>query len=392
MFHTPLNEITFEQVENFCRTFPEGVRVEYKLELIKDIPKVISSFANSSGGIWIVGVKTDGSTNLPRFPLEGMKRRAGVEEQIIQSAHSGVYPPITPDVRILDVPGKPDHMLVVVKVPESVEAPHAIENSTRVYVRNASTTEPYELADIDRIAYFIKRREQPEGKREELIARMISRSWCGGMRTRVIVAPTYPRGMLVPHDLLLQRAQLLQAQGASRYLRVCRLIHQGISSVGTSPGQREYYFEANTYGVVLCEEPAQIAGHAPDFLDNSIRTPFVYLPHLLAPIGSTLNIAIPLLKGQVTNVLIRCDLVDWDGVGYLGENYSRLVSPGAVAKDHQLSDGSISVSVPAILETLPENRVAVITEVMRQVLWAFNVSHADLGTRVSESLKANKLV
>ena len=56
MFHTPLAEITFEQIENFCRTFPEGVRVEYKRELIKDIPKVISSFANSSGGIWIIGV------------------------------------------------------------------------------------------------------------------------------------------------------------------------------------------------------------------------------------------------------------------------------------------------------------------------------------------------
>ena len=165
--------------------------------------------------IWIIGVKTDASTNLPSFPLDGMKRRGGVEEQIVQSAHSGIYPPITPDVRVFDVPGKPDHILAVVKVSESVEAPHAIENSTKVYVRNASTTEPYELADIDRIAYFIKRREQPERRREELINQIVSRSWCGGMRTRVIVAPIYPRGLLVPHDLLLQRAQLLQTQGAS---------------------------------------------------------------------------------------------------------------------------------------------------------------------------------
>ena len=251
MFHTLLNEITFEQVENFCRSFPEGVRVEYKIEVTNNIPKVISSFANSSGGIWIIGVKTDASTNLPIFPLEGMQRRAGVEEQIIQSAHSGIYPAITPDVRVLDVPGKPDHMLVVVKVPESVEAPHAIENSTKVYVRNASTTEPYELADIDRIAYFIKRREQPERKREELIAHMVSRSWAGGTRTRVIVAPTYPRGTLVPHDLLLQRARLLQSESAVRYLRNGRLIHEGISSVGESPGQKQYYFEANTYGIVF---------------------------------------------------------------------------------------------------------------------------------------------
>jgi len=392
MFHTPLNDITFEQVENFCRTFPEGVRVEYKREVTKDIPKVVSSFANSSGGIWIIGVTTDASTNLPRLPLEGMKRRGGVEEQITQSSHSGIYPAITPDVRVLDVPGKPDHMLVVVKIPESVEAPHAIENSTKVYVRNASTTEPYELADIDRIAYFIKRREQPERKREELIARMVSRSWCGGMRTRVIVAPTYPRGMLVPNDLLLRRAELLQAQHASGSHREFRLIHEGISSVGQAPGEQQYYFEANTYGIVLFERPAHIAGAAPDFFDRNSKTPFVYLPHLLGPIGSTLNTAISLLKGQVSNVLVRCDLIEWHGVGYLGEDYSRLESPGAVAKSQQLSDASISVSVPAILETLPENRVAVITEVMRQVLWAFNVTHPDLGTRVSEGLKAMNLV
>jgi hypothetical protein len=390
MFHSPLKDITFEQVENFCRTFPEGVRVEYKRELIKDIPKVISSFANSSGGIWVIGVKTDESTNLPRFPLEGMERRAGVEERIIQSAHSGVNPAITPDVRVLDVPGKPDHMLVVVKVPESVEAPHAIENSTKVYVRNASTTEPYELADIDRIAYVIKRREQPERKREELIAQMVSRSWCSGMRTRVVVAPTYPRGTLVPHDLLLQRAQLLQTESALRYLRDCRLIHEGMSSVGASPGQRQYYFEANIYGIVFFEEPGKTSGDAEDYFVRS-KTPFVSLTGLLVPIASTLNVAIPLLEGQVTNVLVRYELIEWNGVGYLPGKYSDLSNPGAEAKGHMLSDVRISVSVPTVLETLSEDRVPVMTEVMRQVLWAFNVSDPGLGARVVEALKTKRL-
>ena len=143
---------------DFCKTFPEGVRVEYKQEPTKHIPKIISSFANTVGGIWIIGVETDKTTNLPRLPLEGMKQTAGVQEQITQSARTGIYSAITPDVRVLDVPGKPDRMIVVVKVPESIEDPHAIENSTRVYIRTASTTEPYDLADIDRIDYLLKRR------------------------------------------------------------------------------------------------------------------------------------------------------------------------------------------------------------------------------------------
>ena len=111
MFHTRINQITYEDVAAFCKAFPESVRVEYKQDIIKNIPKVISSFANTVGGIWVIGVETDKATNLPKLPLVGMRRRAGIEEQIVQSAQSGIYPPVTPDVRVLDVPGKPDQML-----------------------------------------------------------------------------------------------------------------------------------------------------------------------------------------------------------------------------------------------------------------------------------------
>jgi len=32
LFTTPLGQVTYEQVIEFCRTFAEGVRVEYKRE------------------------------------------------------------------------------------------------------------------------------------------------------------------------------------------------------------------------------------------------------------------------------------------------------------------------------------------------------------------------
>lgn len=34
-----------------CRSFPEGVRVQYKQEPTRSIPKIVSSFANTVGGI-----------------------------------------------------------------------------------------------------------------------------------------------------------------------------------------------------------------------------------------------------------------------------------------------------------------------------------------------------
>lgn len=39
MFNTPLADVTYEQVLEFCRTFPEGARVEYKREPV-NIAKV----------------------------------------------------------------------------------------------------------------------------------------------------------------------------------------------------------------------------------------------------------------------------------------------------------------------------------------------------------------
>ena len=58
LFTKPQNEITFADVENFCQEFGEGVRVEYKRE-IKHVPKIVSSFANTHGGVFIIGAETD---------------------------------------------------------------------------------------------------------------------------------------------------------------------------------------------------------------------------------------------------------------------------------------------------------------------------------------------
>lgn len=58
MFRLEKDKITFEEIENFCRQWAEGVRVEYKQE-ITHIPKIVSSFANTQGGILLFGVEAD---------------------------------------------------------------------------------------------------------------------------------------------------------------------------------------------------------------------------------------------------------------------------------------------------------------------------------------------
>ena len=58
MFTKSAADITFSDIEEFCREFGEGVRVEYKQE-IQHVPKIVSSFANTLGGIFIIGVQAN---------------------------------------------------------------------------------------------------------------------------------------------------------------------------------------------------------------------------------------------------------------------------------------------------------------------------------------------
>jgi len=63
--------ITVQHIRDFCTRFEEGLRVEYKSTFdqnVKDkLPKIISSFANSHGGVLVIGVNTLNGAPQPPF-------------------------------------------------------------------------------------------------------------------------------------------------------------------------------------------------------------------------------------------------------------------------------------------------------------------------------------
>jgi hypothetical protein len=63
LFSKPLADITAQDIRDFCARFREGLRIEYKQELSesvrKKLPAIVSSFANSFGGILLVGVRAE---------------------------------------------------------------------------------------------------------------------------------------------------------------------------------------------------------------------------------------------------------------------------------------------------------------------------------------------
>ena len=63
---------------------------ESSKDLSVHIPKVISSFANTQGGIWIIGVTADKTTNRAILPIKGLTQDSGLEERITQSCYSNL--------------------------------------------------------------------------------------------------------------------------------------------------------------------------------------------------------------------------------------------------------------------------------------------------------------
>ncbi len=305
MFHRSLSDITFETIDAFCQAWPEGVRVEYK-GAWPNIPKVVSSFANTMGGILIIGVDADRTTGMPNLPIHGITTGPGLEERVTQSCYQGIYPPITPSIRVISIPSTTDRVIVVVKVAESIEAPHAIENTTRVYIRVNSTTEPIELAEIDRIEYLLNRRQNPKNRREQMIAESFGRFSTGTPRLCIAVVPSYPNRPLFTPDSLSEGINDLNRDPKISFLgNHIRRSQEGYISARPSPTDFSSYHLTVTFWGLICFDknlevlPATSREHRPYF----------NLEQVVLGIAWLLRAALIFLdKAETTNLVIHARL------------------------------------------------------------------------------------
>lgn len=193
----PLPPRTAEDIRAFCRRFTEGIRVEYKRNfdenVRRNLAKIVSSFANSLGGVLILGVNA--VNGVPQEPIDGFEPEPReevpltVENLCIQNTYPAIFPKITEVPS--DVEGK---RFVTIEVDESPDAPHAIENSTKVYVRTGNAANPYELAHVDSVIELLRRRENPLGQRQLLFERAhVLGLHNDGAQAQVAICPVMPK-------------------------------------------------------------------------------------------------------------------------------------------------------------------------------------------------------
>ena len=400
MFTKSKNEITFSDVEDFCREFGEGVRVEYKQE-VKHIPKIVSSFANTQGGIFIIGVETDKATNKVTS-IPGIPKRGGLEEQIIQSAITGIYPAVLPEVIILEVPTNPNHVVVVVRVEESMQAPHAIQNSTTVYIRMGSVTQPYELAEIDRIEYLLKRREDSQIVVRQILARIegrvsifTSKKERKGMIEYDVVQPdlTLIAHPIFPYRPMISLRNIYTFAINQRWIGSANLhrVSDGVLKL-TINRDSYYYWELNQYGIVYHRlNLSKIPRKSSNTEQN--EKGYLSFEEIVASIGRLLECAKAFFEGceYLGNIEISAQLQN-----VLHEELLYVDNPLYEPGRNCCYDLTVSASTFTMIQELSkEDRfISIIDELAEQILWSFNSTPPNANRKqwVERILRENNLL
>lgn len=274
----PQRPITLDDVRAFCATFDEGYRVEYKSVLDASvrgkIPKVIASFGNSNGGVLVIGVSTVNGVAQPPFegflPSSREEFALTIENICLQE----IYPPLLPQTTVVksDVAGK---VFVIIEVDESAQAPHAIENSRKVYVRTGNASNPYDLADVELVLELVKRRNDPQERAERIIKfaeeravfNIAPRELASNKRfMQVSICPQFPRIPLCSTQEIWDFVSHEPYRGGRFFPRgTAQRIPEGAASVIHSkpPSDESTYAEVNKYGLVMARQTlAQVAARS----------------------------------------------------------------------------------------------------------------------------------
>lgn len=108
----------------------EHTRLEFKRQLsaASQIARTLAAFANTSGGILLIGIADDGKIRGVSSEFKQVEKIEDATDRLIQPALSVSYETLSPDGRIV----------LIVTVPESTEKPHyLIDDSGKrtIYVR-----------------------------------------------------------------------------------------------------------------------------------------------------------------------------------------------------------------------------------------------------------------
>lgn len=243
---------TYADVKAFLEArVRESALYDYKRELPVDSDKIakgLVSFANTVGGVLLVGVDqaADGG---PVLPACGVNEPERALMRVQQIANERVDPPVAVDVERVEIPaGEPyaGNYVLLVRVPESAQAPHMVVATAAIFVRMGDHASRDVFPSMKVLELLFRRRAGPENLREELWERADGRSPRSdteGPRFAFGVGPMYPRASLASEVRV--RELVLKAFEGAPVRTVVGGAHADDADIRNSPS---HYAELFTHG------------------------------------------------------------------------------------------------------------------------------------------------
>ena len=167
-------DISWQNVETFCQQqIAEGAYLDYKQDFPAHLERTIAAMANTLGGIILIGVQAN-AQNKPQLPITGIPLVPELSERVTQVVLTNLTPPVFPEIAVCENATK-NHAVIVIRVAQSHQAPHAIAHNTDVYLRTGDRNQPEARADLDKIEWLKDHRTKSEELRAVLHRRAIAR-------------------------------------------------------------------------------------------------------------------------------------------------------------------------------------------------------------------------
>jgi len=139
LFTLEKSKVDFKEVKSFCdQQISEGLRVEYKRDFPKneDLAKSVCAFANTEGGIILIGVEASKETNVPTS-IPGISIEKGLEEKVSSICLSHILPRVMPEIKLCPFNSSNGNQRAVlfVRISQSYTPPHYVWQTREILVR-----------------------------------------------------------------------------------------------------------------------------------------------------------------------------------------------------------------------------------------------------------------
>jgi len=154
-FSKPFSEVTFNDVEDFCKLkHPESTTLDYKKDIPRDLAKHFATFSNTLGGMIIVGVEEEPDTGEP-LTWEGVINEDKLLERVNQFA-ANVNPLPTYNVRLTDE--KNNKVFLLINILEGDAQPYLAIGDPTVRLRTGNISRPLRQADREELVRMVEKK------------------------------------------------------------------------------------------------------------------------------------------------------------------------------------------------------------------------------------------